>query len=338
MNIESKHVGLALQGGGAHGAFTWGVLDRLLEVDEFVADGICGTSAGAINAVVTAYGLHTGGPKKAQELLEELWYKIYAYGAFFTDPTMMNTRGEVKNSIGYQFFNMMIQHFSPYFFNPFDYNPLRKILLDLVDFEELRHYSKKQLFICATNVKKNTAKIFRNHEITVESVLASCCLPYLFQAIEIDGEHYWDGGFMGNPPIFPLIEETHVKDIILVKINSINIDQLPTTAKDITDRMSEISFNSSLINEMRLIHYRNELLRQGVQLPDRNEEVFIHAISGYEMLHQLSQSSKMNTSWTFLCELRQKGREFTDAWLEKHWKMVGHESSYDIASHFLHIK
>ncbi len=339
MESNIKHVGVALQGGGAHGAFTWGVLDRLLEDETIVADAMCGTSAGAVNAVTCAYGLHIGGPAKAKELLEELWKKIAVSGSFLFKPGLLDQafgQGDLYNSAGYLWFNALTQFMSPYHFNPFNYNPLRDILNDLIDFEDLHKYNKKKLFICATNVKTNRAKIFSNKEITVDSVLASACLPFLFQAVEINGEYYWDGGYMGNPPIFPLITNTTLHDIVLIKINSINTNSVPTTARDIADRVNEISFNSSLINEMKLIHYRNELLRNGILKVDdkMNREIFVHTISGYDALSQLSYSSKMNTSWEFLVALKEKGREIASRWLETDFKEVGLKSTFDVEEHF----
>jgi NTE family protein len=217
-----------------------------------------------------------------------------------------------------------------------NFNPLRDILGELVDFEELHRYNKKKLYICATNVKTNRAKIFSNKEISLEAVLASACLPLLFQAIEIGGEYYWDGGYIGNPPIFPLITNTSLRDIVLIKINSININSVPTTARDIADRVNEISFNSSLINEMKLIHYRNELLRKGViKIDDKeNREIFVHTISGYNALSQLSYSSKMNTSWEFLLQLRDRGREAAEEWLNTEYHQVGLKSTFDVEEHF----
>ncbi len=331
-----KKVGLALQGGGAHGAFTWGILDRLLEEEQIFAEGICGTSAGAVNAVALAYGLHTGGPDKAKQVLNSLWKQVSKFGSFFFEPSFLDKNQDIYNSPGYLFINSLTQHFSPYTFNPFNYNPLRDILESLIDFEELRHYNKKKLFICATNVRTNHARIFHNEEITVEAVLASCCLPFLFQAVEIEGQHYWDGGYMGNPPIFPLIKETDAHDILLIKVNSMNIDQLPTTARDISDRINEISFNSSLVNELKLIHYRNELLKAGVKIPnDSNKEIFIHTISGYDHLKSLSYSSKMNTSWNFLYSLKLKGRDAAQKWLEQKFPSVGTKSTFDITEHYI---
>lgn len=334
----SKNVAIALQGGGAHGAFTWGVLDRLLEEEEIVAEGICGTSAGAVNAVVTAYGLHTGGPAKAKELLEQLWKRVSQFGSYLFKPSPWDRSmnfGDIYNSPGYMFFNTISQSLSPYQLNPFNYNPLRDILNGLIDFHELQHYNKKKLFLCATNVKTNRARVFHNHEITVDAVLASACLPNLFQAVEIDGEYYWDGGYMGNPPLTPLIAETDTNDIVLVKINSINIQKLPTNARDIQERMNEISFNSSLIYEMHMVHYRNELIRRGVTLPEQDREIFVHCISGYDALDHLSYSSKLNTSWEFLQFLREEGRRVAGIWIDNEYDLVGVKSTFDIEEHFL---
>lgn len=339
MKLEKKPVGIALQGGGAHGAFTWGVLDRLLEEDSIEAEAMCGTSAGALNAVACAYGLHLGGPAKAKEILEQLWRKVAMTGNVLFKPGIFDKvygNGDIYNSPGYMMFNAITQVLSPYNFNPLNYNPLRDILNDLIDFKELKAYNKKKLFICATNVKTNRAKIFENKDITVDAVLASACLPLLFQAIEIDGEYYWDGGYMGNPPIFPIITNTSLKDIVLVKINSININSVPTSARDIADRINEISFNSSLINEMKLIHYRNELIRNGILKVDNktNREIFVHTISGYEALSQLKYSSKMNTSWEFLLDLKQKGRDIAEKWIQNDFKEVGLKSTFDLEEHF----
>jgi NTE family protein len=339
MKLDKKHVGIALQGGGAHGAFTWGVLDRLLEEEAIVADAMCGTSAGALNAVTCAYGLHIGGPTKAKELLEQLWRKVSLTGSYLFKPGMFDKtygNGDIYNSPGYIMFNAITQVLSPYNFNPLNYNPLRDILNDLIDFKELQVYNKKKLFICATNVKTNRAKIFSNQDITVDAVLASSCLPQLFQAVEIDGQYYWDGGYMGNPPISPLINNTNLKDIVLIKINSININSVPTSARDIADRVNEISFNSSLINEMKLIHYRNQLIRNGVLKEDNktNREIFVHTISGYEALSQLKYSSKMNTSWDFLIDLKEKGRQIVEKWIQTDYHEVGLKSTFDVEEHF----
>jgi len=314
-------IGLALQGGGSHGAFAWGVLDRLLELDQKQLDfeSICGTSAGAINTVVMAYGLHIGGRMKAKELLEKLWTDISMQGGF---------------KMTYPFVDYFTQVFSPYQFNPLNINPLRSIVGRIVDFDELRK-TKTKLFVCATNVKTNQAKIFRTSGINLDSVMASTALPTVFQAVEIDGEYYWDGGYMGNPPLSPMISCGKTTDLLLVKLNSINIDRLPTSAKEISDRVAEICFNSSLMNEMRLIELRNELIRDGLDLGKYgNKEIFVHSISGYDTLGKLNYSTKMNTQLGFLLKLKNAGRAAADRWISDELKNVGKKSSFDVNLHF----
>jgi NTE family protein len=314
-------IGLALQGGGSHGAFAWGVLDRILELEESELgfDSICGTSAGAINAVVMTYGMHVGGRMKAKELLEKMWLTIASKGGFRLD---------------YPFVEYFTQIVSPYQFNPFNSNPLRKIVSDIVDFDELRK-TKLKLFICATNVKTNQGKIFRTSGITIDSVMASTALPTFFQAVCIDGEYYWDGGYMGNPPLAPLIANSKITDLLLIKLNSINIDRVPISAKDISDRVTEICFNSSLMNEMRMIEMRNELIRSGLDLGKYgNKEIFVHSISGYDTLGKLDYSTKMNTELNFLLRLKNAGREAADKWIKEELKNVGKKSSFDVDKHF----
>jgi NTE family protein len=313
-------IGLALQGGGSHGAFTWGVLDRLLELDETELgfDSICGTSAGAINATVMTYGLHIGGRMKAKELLEKLWLDISKNGFKYT----------------YPFVEYFTQVISPYQFNPLNFNPLKNILLDIVDFNELRK-SNTKLYIYATNVKTNQGKVFRGRHINIDSVLASTALPTMFQAVKIDDEYYWDGGYMGNPPLSPLILDSKITDILLIKLNSINIDYLPMSAKDINDRVTEICFNSSLMNEMKIIQLRNELIRSGLDLGKYgNKEMFIHLISGYETLGKLDYSSKMTTNLDFLLKLKNAGRQTADEWIKEKYKDLGKQSTFDVNKHF----
>jgi NTE family protein len=335
-SAKIKHVGLALQGGGSHGAFTWGVLDRLMEEETLSIDAICGTSAGAVNAVVCAYGFHKGGAIKAKELLANLWRKVSMAGGF--KPSAFDKyfgHGDLTYSPEYVLYNALAPYLSPYTFNPFNYNPLRTILDELVDFKDLHTYEDKKIFICATNVKTNRARIFPIKEITADTVLASACLPLLFQAVKVDDAYYWDGGYMGNPPIFPIINRTSVKDIVLVKLDSFNIKSVPSTVREISDRVNEISFNSSLINEIKIIQYRNELLRHGILKTDDtfNREIFMHTISGYETFSQMHYSSKMNTSWEFLTGLKQKGRETAERWLRKEFTSVGSSSTFSVEEH-----
>ena len=314
-----NRVGLALQGGGSHGAFTWGVLDRLLELDDLEFASISGTSAGAINAVVLSYGLHKGGRQLAKKLLDKLWYDISQTGKVF---------------LNHNYFDFVNKFISPYQFNPLNLNPLKPIISNLVDFDELQK-SKIKLFVCATNVKTNRAKIFKTENMTVNSVLASACLPHIFQAVKIDDGYYWDGGYMANPPLSPLFDGIDITDILLVKINSINIEKLPKTSSEINDRVTEISFNSSLMNEMRIIQLRNEFIKKGLDLGDwGNKEIFVHSISGYGVLSKLEYSTKMNVNLSFLLNLKLAGREWADKWIKEEYQHVGKQSSFDAQKHF----
>lgn len=313
-------IGLALQGGGSHGAFTWGVLDRLLELDESVLgfDSVCGTSAGAINAVVMCYGLHVGGREKARELLERLWIDVSRYGFKLT----------------YPFVEYFTQFVSPYQFNPLNYNPLRDILLNIVDFAELKK-SRMGLYVYATNVKTNQGTLFNRGQIGIDQVLASTALPTVFQAVKIGEDYFWDGGYMGNPPLAPLITNRRITDLLLVKLNSININHLPTNAKEINDRVTEICFNSSLMNEMRIIQLRNELIRNGLDLGKYgNKEIFVHLISGYETLGKLDYSTKMRTDIDFLLTLKNAGRQTADRWIKDELGKLGKQSTFDVDKNF----
>jgi NTE family protein len=313
-------IGLALQGGGSHGAFTWGVLDRLLELDESLLgfDSVCGTSAGAINAVVMCYGLHVGGREKARELLERLWIDISRYGFKMT----------------YPFVEYFTQFVSPYQFNPMNFNPLKDILLNIVDFKELRK-SKIGLYVYATNVMTNQGKLFKRSEIGIDQVMASTALPTVFQAVKIGDDYYWDGGYMGNPPLAPLISNRRITDLLLVKLNSININHLPMNAKDINDRVTEICFNSSLMNEMKIIQLRNELIRNGLDLGKYgNKEIFVHLISGYETLGKLDYSTKMKTDIDFLLSLKNAGRQTADRWIKDELGKLGKQSTFDVDKNF----
>jgi len=248
---STKAISLALQGGGAHGAFTWGVLDRLLEDERIVLEGISATSAGAMNAAVTAYGLAEGGRQGARQALANFWRRVSHAGDFsLLQPTLldrlMGNRG-LENSPAYVLFDMMTRLLSPYQFNPMNYNPLREVLTQVVDFEALRQSRcPVKLYLSATNVRIGKVKVFANDEITADAVLASSCLPFLFQAVEIDGEAYWDGGYMGNPAIFPLIYHCGSRDVVIVHINPLERAELPRTSTEIMNRINEIKLSSRL--------------------------------------------------------------------------------------------
>jgi NTE family protein len=330
-------INLALQGGGAHGAFTWGVLDRLLEDDRLAIEGISGTSAGAMNAAVLAYGLARGGAEGARASLAEFWDKVAAAAALSPiKPSPLDrwlSIGNMDLSPSWIAFDNLTRMLSPYEFNPLNLNPLRDVLCDVVDFDWLGDqcaHEVVKLFLCATNVKTCKIHVFKGYEIKPDAVLASACLPFLFHAVEIDGEAYWDGGYMGNPPIFPLIYETASSDVLIVQINPVNIDEVPKRAHDIMDRVNEVSFNSSLMRELRTIAFVTRLIEEGRLDTARYKRLNMHAIEAEDELAKLTVSSKHNADRAFLRWLFALGRERADAWLEAHVHRVGRESSLDL--------
>ncbi len=319
-----KRVNLAMQGGGAHGAFGWGVLDKLAEDGRLDIEGLSASSSGSMNAVVYADGRTRGGQDGAREALEKFWRNISAAGAMF--------------SFGLQLFQPLTGAFSPYQFNPFGFNPLRDLLRESVDLEAVHACTCVELFICATNVRTGQPQIFRNQEVTLDVVMASACLPTLFQAVEVKGEHYWDGGYMGNPALYPLIYHTQSRDIVIVHINPIVRPQLPTTAAEIQNRLNEITFNSSLLRELRAISFVTKLIEQGWlkdEYRERLKRVLIHSILADGVMSGLSAASKLNTDWKFLCDLRDRGRAAAAGWLEANFDHLGHHSTVDLQSEFL---
>jgi len=316
---EIKKINLALQGGGAHGAVTWGVLDRLLEDDRIDIDSISGTSAGAINAVAMAYGLHLDGCDGARAKLDELWQAVSRSGQMFspikrTPFEMVMKEFNLDNSFSYHAFDALTRTFSPYQLNPFDINPLRDVLEECIDFDVLRTCTKINLYLNATNVRTGKVKVFTTKDVSVDVVGASTCLPFLFKAVEIDGEHYWDGGYMGNPVLFPFIYRAKSSDIVVVH-----------------------SFNSSLLREFRAISFVRKLIDDGWikdEYRDRLRDIRIHSIRSDETLTDLSVASKFNVEWNFLTDLKERGREIADHWLQENFDMVGKETSVDLKEIF----
>lgn len=337
---NTKKINLALQGGGAHGAFAWGVLDRLLEEKGLAIDGIVGTSAGAMNAAVTAYGLAVGGAEGARESLRTFWKKISEAARFSPLQPMpwekfMNPHGgSLDYSPGYIVTDFLSRMFSPYQLNPSNRNPLREVLNSTIDFGRIEKAGTVKLFICASNVLTGRIKVFDKESVTVDAVLASACLPFMFQAVEIDGEYFWDGGYMGNPPLYPLIYDTATRDILIIQLNPINIPELPTTAQAILDRINTLSFNSSLMREMRAIHFVTKLIDSGFDNEGTLHRVLIHTIDGEDVLGKLGVSSKLNADWDFLMHLFENGRERGEQFLSAHYEKIGRESSTDIEAKF----
>jgi len=325
-------VDLALQGGGAHGAFTWGVLDRLLEEPWLTFDGISGTSAGAMNAAVMASGYAHGGADGAKAVLEDFWKHVSDASQFSPiqrgPMEMLTSQWTLDYSPMYLAAEMASRIFSPYDLNPLGNHPLRPILAEMVDFEALVD-SPIRLFITATNVRTGAGRVFRNAEITPDVLLASGCLPTMFQAVEIDGEFYWDGGYSGNPTITPLVRECRSQDTILVQINPIVRDEVPRSARDILNRLNEVSFNAPLLKEMRMI-----ALLHKVADPGRGEGALwagmrLHRIAT-DRVTELGSSSKMITEWRFLCGLRDEGRRTAGLFLDAHAADLGKRSTVDL--------
>lgn len=334
-----KIVNLALQGGGAHGAFAWGVLDRLLEDERVAFDGVSATSAGSMNAVLLAYGLCVGGREGAKTALANFWRKI-AHAAAFSplQPTPMDRlfhNHSLEMSPVFMMFDIMSRIYSPYELNPFNHNPLRKALEETVDFDRLQRHSTVKLFLSATNVRQGKVRIFKTSEITADVVLASACLPFMFQAVEIEGEPFWDGGYMGNPALFPLIYDCDSRDIVVVHINPIIRSETPKTARDILNRINEISFNSSLMREMRAISFVTKLIDDETIADGQMKRMFIHSIEAEDFMRTLGVSSKLNPDWEFLTHLRDVGRESAEKWLEGNHDSIGKSSTVDIAEKYL---
>ena len=337
-----KTINLAFQGGGAHGAITWGVADRLLEDPRIAIDAISGCSAGAVNAVAVAYGLFKDGNNGARETLENVWRRVSKSGASYNPmrsqyPQMFPGAEKLFGSFAFQAFDMMTRTFSPYQYNPFDINPLREVLDDCIDFEALRTCKTTKLFIAATNVRSGKVHVFECAEVSNDVVRASACLPYLFKAVEIDGEHYWDGGYMGNPVLFPFFYDSDSTDIVIVHVNPIERETVPTTAPDIMNRVNEISFNSSLLRELRAISFVHKLLDDGWlkdEYRDRLRDIRIHSIRSDTAMADYDIASKFRTDWDFLTELKEEGRKIADAWLAANFDRIGEQSSVNLREMF----
>ncbi|MGY4831761.1 patatin-like phospholipase family protein [Sphaerotilaceae bacterium SBD11-9] len=336
---EPRPLDLALQGGGSHGAFTWGVLDRLLEDEQVVFKGVSGTSAGALNAAVMATGFHKGKREGAREALTEFWRDVSRSGSIFSPFSAGHTQ-TINESLqldklpGYQWISSFFRSFSPYEFNPMNLNPLRDVLRRHVDEDALRR-SRLDLFVTATSVTTGQARVFTGRELSIDALLASACLPFLFQAVNIDGEPYWDGGYTGNPAIYPLIYNTEALDILLVRLNPLVREGTPTRSEEILDRLSEITFNASLMGEMRAIAFVSRLMREGKLDPGKYKDLRLHMVADDEGITPLGANSKFNTDRAFLEGLFEIGRKAADTWLARHKADVGVRSTVDVESEFL---
>jgi NTE family protein len=332
-------VDLALQGGGAHGAFTWGVLDRLLEEPNLQIEGISGTSAGAMNAAVLISGHAAGGADGAKAALEQFWRRVSdaaVLSPFRRTPLdVMLGRWTLDTSPIFLTLDLMARILSPYDLNPHGANPLRDILADCIDFRHIAEAPMK-LFVTATNVHTGRGHIFRNAELTPEVLLASACLPTLFQAIEIDGEAYWDGGYAGNPTITPLIQECASNDTILVQVNPVERPGTPRTARDIVNRVNEVSFNANLLKELRMMAVLRQVSDPGDSEGARWAGMRIHRIASATMT-ELGYSSKLNAEWDFFVMLRNEGRRSAQSFIDAHGADLGVRSTLDLDDLLDHI-
>ncbi|MFD2139048.1 patatin-like phospholipase family protein [Ancylobacter oerskovii] len=339
LKTNLKPINLALQGGGAHGAFTWGVLDRLLEDGRIVVEGISGTSAGAMNAAVLASGLARGGNEGGREALARYWRAVSKDGrASPLQRTLLDRlwgNWSLNMNPAYIAFDVMSRFFSPYDLNPMNINPLMDLIEEHVDFGAVQSCSHVHVFVSATNVHTGKVKVFSKHELTPAAIMASACLPFMFQAVEIDGVPYWDGGYMGNPAMFPFYDAVKTDDIVLVQINPIIRRETPKTARDINNRMNEITFNASLLAQLRAAEFVTRLLNEG-RLSHKGDGIDgyrnlrLHRIDGAEKLVALDASTKMNAEWEFLLFLRDIGREAAEGFLERHYDDIGVRSTLDV--------
>ena len=344
MNKKSdrKPINLALQGGGAHGAFAWGILDYFAEDGRLDIDGLSGTSAGAMNSVVFSYGKMKGGPEQGRKALENFWWDVSKFGAFLS-PVKTSAFPDFWGMapiqmFTYSMFEALTRTISPYQFNPANFNPLKEILETHVDFKELHECNVTRMFVCATNVRTGGPRIFTNDTLTADAVLASACLPFLFQAVEIDGEHYWDGGYIGNPALYPLIYNTDTRDFLIIHINPVERKETPTTANEIMNRLNEITFNASLIKEMRAIAFVQKLIKEDWlkdEYKDNLRKIRMHAIRADDDMKEYDISSKFSSDWDFLIDLRDRGREQAKKWLKKNYDKIGNSSTINIHEEYL---
>lgn len=333
-----RTINLALQGGGAHGAFTWGVLDQLLADGRFAFEGVSGTSAGAMNAVVLAQGLMSGGADGARQALADFWRAVADSAAFIN--SLASDGDESPHLVpGVKLMNLLTRNlFSPSQLNPFDINPLRDILARQIDCERLRECSPVKLFIATTHANSGKLRLFRSEEISVEAVLASACLPTIHRTVVIDGEPYWDGGYSANPAVFPLFYYCDSPDIMLVLLTPLRYSETPYTARDITLRQQELAFQASFLREMRMFAHMHEYVRADVaptgRFEQRLSEVNFHVLAADELMSGLAAESKLIAREQFLLMLRDQGREHARAWLAENADAVGKRATVDLSALF----
>lgn len=335
---ERKKINLALQGGGAHGAFTWGVLDWLLENEDWEVTAISGTSAGAMNAAVMADGLVEGGQEGARRALSRFWKSVSAaaeLSPFQRSPLdIYFGNWSLDNSPAYMGWDLVSRVMSPYQLNPLNYNPLRDLVKSQINFERVRTCDQMQIYVSATNVRTGKIKVFPKEELSLDAVMASSCLPYMYQAVEIEDEAYWDGGFMGNPPLFPLFSQGGSTDVLLIQINPVERIELPKTAQEISERLNEITFNSTLLRELRAIEFVTRLIEEGRLDKEKYTRVYMHRIEATKDLLPFGSSSKLNAQWEFVEHLFGIGRQAAKRWAHKNYESIGTRSTLNLSEEF----
>jgi NTE family protein len=334
----TKRINLALQGGGAHGAFTWGVLEQLLSDDRLSVEGISGTSAGAMNAVMLADGLARGGREEAQKRLADFWRAVSSAGNL---PNLQRAVTErllsftpLEGTPVQAWFDALSHYFSPYDVNPLNINPLKDLIERFVDFDALRASADPQIFVSATNVQTGRVRIFSRETLTADAVMASACLPLLFRAVEIDGVPYWDGGYLGNPVIFPFFRTTSTEDVLVVQINPLVRQEVPKSSSEIMNRINEITFNSSLIGEYRAIEFVARLIDQGKLPrgigPGEYRRINVHRIVLDRFGTHFDSFSKLSTDYDFFEMLRVSGRRAARRFMDEHFDDIGVKSTVDL--------
>jgi len=338
---QVKKVSFALQGGGAHGAFVWGVLDRVIEDGRLEIEAISATSAGAMNAVAFASGMVSGGPEAARAALHDFWRQVAQADVLFSlfspwDQWIKAMKLPSNWHPLHAAIHTLTHTLPPNMLNPFHYNPLREILTRVVDFDRINQdKGAPHLFLNATNVRSGKLKVFETPNVSPDAVLASACLPPYFQAVEIDGEHYWDGGYLGNPAIYPLIYRAGSNDVVIAQVTAIRRDELPASAADVLLRITEISSNSSLMREMRAVDFTTRLIDSGELDSRKHRRMFMHWIGDDPLMAALGTETQFQPEWSLLCRLRDAGRETATAWLEANYEHIGTRSTVNFAELFL---
>jgi len=336
--VKTKRINLALQGGGAHGAFTWGVMEQILSDERIGIEGISGTSAGAINAVMLADGLGRGGREEAQKRLADFWRSASNTGNL---PALQRAVMErilsftpLEGSPVQAWFDTLSRYFSPYDVNPLNINPLKDLIERFVDFDRLRANNDLQLFVSATNVQTGRVRVFSRETITADAVMASACLPLLFRAVEIDGVPYWDGGYLGNPVIFPFFRTTATEDVLVVQINPLFRQSTPMSSSEIMNRINEITFNSSLIAEYRAIDFVARLIDQGKLPrgtgPGEYRRINVHRIVLDRFGTHFDSFSRLSTDYDFFDMLHVNGKRAARRFLDEHFDDLGVKSTVDL--------